>query len=194
MKITNCILNLNRADVAAIYELKEKRAERNTFAIMILVFLGIFTIGPFILTQIIVEWANIKEATGIMDILIVQSIVIAILVICMTTKTYSCGKLFRLLKLNESFDDMVCYLNKLDVISSQVQIAYIMNFHKYLYAYVADNNYNALIIVYEDKNTGHKCYHRTYDYERMCGLDCENAVLMLDIDGVHLIEEHEYEK
>lgn len=184
MKIVNYVLNMTRETVAVYYEFKVKSEERKAFVTLILITFGIFIIGPLFFAGMIMDIIGQNEFGPFLYITITQSLIIVILALCLTDNAYRAGKLFRLLKKNKNFADMLRYLIDLDCNDTLIRTTYILYFNEYLYSYIAEDK--QLVIVY--KANGKECSHSIYDYEMMCSEGCEEAVLHLDIDGIRLVD------
>lgn len=191
MKISDYILGINRSDIAAYYELRAKNEERKAHVTITLIMFAIFYVVPFMLTRTTFELLGATdESTCLLDIIIIQSLMIVMLAIGLTTNAYRCGKLFRTLRKNDNLGDMLKYISELEEDSPQIRVAYILHFQQYLYSYITDDK--TLVIVYS--NDGNRAYYKTHDYEMLCNSDCQNITLLLDINGIHLIDQSMEEK
>lgn len=185
MKITNFVSNISRTDVVAHYELEVKHEERKAFAIEGIVIFVIFALLPFMVVRAISDFLYVtNEFKWTFDILIMQSLIIIILIICLTTNTYRCGKLWRTLQKADNLHDIVTYINRFEEVSTSMRVAYILQYNQYSYAYLTNNK--ELIIIYNDNEEKQK-YFRTYDYDILYDNASDNVTLMLDADGIHLI-------
>ena len=196
MKITDYSLNLSRADVAAWYELKAKHEERSAILTIILILLGIFVAGPLIMMEMAADIFEFSDKTAkIISIFVILILIIFILALCIMLNSFRAGRLFRFLRKHEKFEDMISYIealgenNAIDENNAMMHVAYLMTFHQYQHAYLTgEQGYKALVIAYN--KDGHENYYSTYNYTVLCDNNCENATLIVDSEGIRLIDKY----
>lgn len=183
MQIKDYILNITKESVASYYELKVKSEERGAFITIILVTFGIFTVGPFLLTRMLLDLVDLEQYGSFMDIVIMESLVIVILALCLLNNAYRAGKLYKRLKKHESLDEMIQYVHNLNKDDAMIYIAWILHFKQYDHSYMTKDG--ELVISYWDGME--QRFYSTYDMKRLCDPDCENAILYIDTEGACLV-------
>lgn len=185
MKITDYALHISREDVAAFYELRVKSEERKASVMVTLIMFASFFVLPLILVRLMCTLFQSPEVeTWMVEIVLAEALVIVVLALCNMSNAFRAGRMFRLLRKNKDTGSMLRYIDRIGEGHPWFRIAYIMHFSQYRYAYI--NEDNMLVIVYEED--GWQQYYEVYDYRILGSRDCENAILVVDGDGVYIVD------
>lgn len=195
MKIEQYHLQMTREDVASYYTLKTDHEKRSAYVTLSLILMGVYVMAPILFVktffgggrlseQLDLILGNVKHCNILLNLILCLCLIIGILSICLTQNAYRAGKLFHLLQTQQDLPSMLQYVHRMTEDEAWVYITCIILFKTYLYSYIDEEG--KLVVVYEDNKK--RCYYETFDYERIRDQYQDQPMLLLNTDGIRVIE------